>query len=81
MLSGRAARVLDIVIRLRDARSLPVVQVCDKNFVARGPASADADCVLDQTTLSALLLAVNQAAGADVNDRQDLAALLVRVTE
>ena len=47
-------------IRLRDARSLPVVQCCPRNFRDAGPASADADCILDQTTLSTLLLAVDQ---------------------
>jgi len=67
-------------VRMRDARSLPVVQVCARNFVA-GPERADADCIIDQTTLSALLLAVNRAEGADAEAREDLAALLVRVTE
>ena len=47
-------------IRLRDARSLPVVQCCPRNFTDSGPASADPDCILDQTTLSTLLLAVDQ---------------------
>ncbi|MCX5747768.1 MAG: YkgJ family cysteine cluster protein [Proteobacteria bacterium] len=70
-------------IRLREGRSLPVVQACARNFTARGPAAADADCVIDQTTLSALLLAVNREAcapGEDPTGREDLAALLVRVT-
>jgi hypothetical protein len=43
-------------IRMREGRSLPVVQSCGKNFKTT---VADADCVLDQGTLSALLLAVN----------------------
>jgi uncharacterized protein len=49
------------------ARSLPVM--CFRNFTRVTP---DPDCVLDQTTLSALVLAVN--AGDDA--RTDLAELL-----
>jgi Fe-S-cluster containining protein len=62
-------------IRLRDARSLPVVQACSENFSARGPEAADADCILDQTTLSAMVLAVDRDAGHD-GARIDLAAVL-----
>lgn len=66
-------------IRMRDPRGLPVVEACARNFTARrgGPSDADADCILDQTTLSAMLLAVDReyAAGAVV-ERIDLAALL-----
>lgn len=58
------------------------VTACPRNFAARGPASADPDCILDQTTLSALLLAVDQehrgASGAA--PREELAALLARLT-
>ena len=53
-------------------RSLPVVQSCFRNFTHTSP---DADCVLDQTTLSALVLAVDRDAGGD-GSRVDLAALL-----
>ena len=49
-------------IRLRDARSLPVVQACPKNFTTTAP---DADCVLDQETLSAMVLAVDRDAGGE----------------
>ena len=50
-------------------RSLPVVESCFRNFTSTTP---DPDCVLDQTTLSALVLAVNGG-----NDgRADLAELL-----
>ena len=49
--------------------SLPVIEACHRNF---RHSEADADCVLDQGTLSALLLAVN---GGDTT-RIDLAALL-----
>jgi Fe-S-cluster containining protein len=57
-------------IRLREG-SLPVVKACFRNFPA-GPEKADADCILDQQTLSALVLAVND--GDD--GRVDLAELL-----
>jgi hypothetical protein len=46
-----------------------VIDSCFRNFTATAP---DPDCVLDQTTLSALVLAVN--AGNDA--RVDLAELL-----
>lgn len=62
-------------IRLRDGRSLPVVQACPDNFTARGPAAADPDCVLDQQTLSAMVLAVDRDAGND-GARSDLADVL-----
>jgi hypothetical protein len=65
-------------IRLRDERSLPVILACFRNFTRGGPAAADADCILDQTTLSALLLAVERASGQASGElpRVDLAALL-----
>jgi Fe-S-cluster containining protein len=62
-------------IRLRQG-SMPVVQACHKNFTRVAP---DPDCVLDQETLSALVLAVDQAAAsAPERDRPriDLAQLL-----
>lgn len=65
-------------IRLRDARSLPVVQACPDNFTARGPAAADPDCILDQETLSAMVLAVDRMEGHD-GSRRDLAAVLADV--
>lgn len=55
------------------------VEVCHRNF-ADHPERADADCILDQTTLSAMVLAVNRAVNADPEDRTDLAALIVRAT-
>ncbi len=58
-------------IRMR-VDSLPVVQSCHRNFTQITP---DADCVLDQQTLSALVLAVDRDAGGD-GRRIDLAALL-----
>ena len=65
-------------IRLRET-SLPVVQACRENFSARGPAAADADCILDQTTLSAMVLAVDREAGGD-GSRIDLDRLLLDCT-
>lgn len=65
-------------IRLRDARSLPVVQSCPDNFTARGPAAADPDCIIDQETLSAMTLAVDRDAGSD-GTRFDLARMLADV--
>ena len=57
-----------VPIRMRE-HSLPVVRSCDRNFTQTAPA---ADCILDQQTLSALVLAVN---GGDA-ERIDLATLL-----
>jgi hypothetical protein len=54
-----------------------VIQSCYRNFTTAGPAAADADCVIDQTTLSALTLAVAREAGFDPTARIDLAALVV----
>ncbi|MFT3695384.1 MAG: YkgJ family cysteine cluster protein [Kofleriaceae bacterium] len=52
--------------------SLPVIESCFRNFAHTTP---DKDCVLDQTTLSALTLAVDRAAGHD-GSRIDLADLI-----
>jgi uncharacterized protein len=46
-------------IRMREPGSLPVIQACEKNFRAAGPAAAPADAILDQTTLSTVLAAVD----------------------
>jgi Fe-S-cluster containining protein len=57
-------------VPVRLGTSLPVV--CHRNFTREGPAAADPDCILDQKTVSAILLAVN-----DGDDRRiDLAALI-----
>ena len=70
-----------VPIRLRQG-GLPVVQSCHRNFRHTVP---DADCVLDQTTLSAMLLAIDAEAraarpvGADPGEpgpRVELAGLL-----
>lgn len=63
-------------------KSLPVVETCFRNFPTSGPAAADADCVLDQTTLSAMLLLVDKEhalrAGRTVGERHPLADLLAQ---
>ena len=61
-------------IRMR-RDSLPVVESCFRNFTRTEPVP---DCVLDQTTLSALTLAVDRDAGGD-GSRVDLAALLAEL--
>lgn len=63
-----------VPIRMRRG-SLPVVESCFRNFTRTEPA---ADCVLDQTTLSALTLAIDREAGGD-GARVDLAALLAEL--
>jgi hypothetical protein len=57
-----------VPIRMREG-SLPVIRSCHRNFTRTQP---DPDCVLDQETLSALVLAVN----AGDQTRIDLATLL-----
>jgi len=73
-----------VPIRFPGPGTVPVVDACPKNFTARGPTAADADCILDQTTLSAALLAVD-AEDADKDgrprgDRVSLGQLLVALT-
>jgi len=60
-----------VPIRMRDHRSLPVIESCHRNFRGVAP---DADCILDQTTLSATLLAIDREAGGE--GRFDLAEIL-----
>lgn len=61
---------------------LPVVDACSRNFtaLAGGPAGADGDCILDQGTLSTVLLAIDSAharqAGRPPGQRFDLAEIL-----
>lgn len=63
-------------VPIRTARGhLPVITACHLNFTAAGPAAADPDCILDQTTLSATLLALDQLHGGD-GSRVDLAEVL-----
>jgi hypothetical protein len=64
-----------VPIRLRDARSLPVITSCELNFTTQGPAAADPDCILDQELVSTMLALVNKEAAAS-DERIDLADLL-----
>lgn len=48
-----------VPVRVRDARRLPMVDACPRNFREGGPGAVDADCVLDQETLSTMLHAVD----------------------
>ncbi|HEX4452859.1 MAG TPA: YkgJ family cysteine cluster protein [Kofleriaceae bacterium] len=68
-----------VPIRMRSPGSLPVVEACHRNFTERGPAAADPDCILDQTTLSALVLAADRESSGD-GARIDLAKLLASAT-
>jgi len=66
-----------------DGRRIPMVVACTKNFPA-GPEKADADCILDQETLSATLVAIDHVdadeRGRERGERVDLATLLVELT-
>jgi hypothetical protein len=61
-------------------RSLPVLDACPKNFQGRDLASLPADAILDQTTISTILGALDAAradeVGRERGERVDLAALL-----
>jgi Fe-S-cluster containining protein len=66
----------------RRGRALPVIDACYKNFVGRDLDAVDADCVMDQATLSTLLAAIDaaraDAAGEPRGHRVALRALLGR---
>ena len=64
-----------VPIRMREG-SLPVIRSCFRNFTHTEPA---ADCVLDQETLSTLVLAVDRA-GGHTGARIDLATVLGEFT-
>jgi hypothetical protein len=73
-----------VPIRMHEG-SLPVIRNCHRNFTRTEP---DADCVLDQQTLSTLVLAVDRASGhsgerplrgPSSSDRIDLAMLLTEI--
>jgi len=76
-----------VPIRLRRG-ALPVVQTCHRNFTHT---TADPDCILDQTTLSAMLYAVDAAeapggpapepggSGPEPGRRVELAGLLAEL--
>jgi hypothetical protein len=61
-------------IRMRQGL-LPVIESCFRNFTRTEPAP---DCVLDQETLSALVLAVDRDAGG-TGERVELAGLVARL--
>lgn len=68
-----------VVVRLTppNRHTLPVLDSCPKNFQGRDLAEIDADCVLEQRTLSTLLAAVHAATkGGEVTDRVSLRELL-----
>ncbi len=54
-----------VPIRQRDGRGDGIVDTCFRNFAEHGAAAADPDCVLDQTTLSSILLAIDSAHAAE----------------
>jgi len=67
-----------VPIRATAPGGLPVIDACRLNFTARGPAAADPDCVLDQTTLSATLGMIDRAhTGRADAARHDLAAVIL----
>lgn len=55
-------------VRMVSPRGLPVVDACVLNFTERGPAEADADCILDQANLSLTLGAIARAHAAETGD-------------
>ncbi|MFN7955340.1 MAG: YkgJ family cysteine cluster protein [bacterium] len=71
-----------VPIRQREPGGAATVSTCFRNFTERGAAAADPDCVLDQTTLSTLLLAIDAAhageTGGAPGARIALAAILRR---
>jgi hypothetical protein len=74
-------------IRMRDAahgpRALPVIDACPRNFPS-GLAAIEDACVLDQTTLSTLLYAVDleraRAAGLEAGRRVPLVEVVLEAT-
>lgn len=71
-----------VPIRQRDARGEIVVDTCFRNFAEHGAGAADPDCVLDQATLSTILLAIDSAHAAETGGatgtRIPLAEILLR---
>ena len=69
-----------VPVRVRDPRGLPLVDACHRNFPTSGPASVPPADVLDQETLSKVLLAVDaldaQETGRTAGERVALVALL-----
>lgn len=68
-----------VPLKLKSPGVLPIVDCCPKNFTSLSLDSVDADCVLDQDTISTLLAAVNQQFCREqgrAGDRIDLRMLL-----
>ncbi len=67
-----------VVLRVppKDKTSLPILDTCPKNFRERDLSTVDADCVLDQRTLSMLLAAVHTTRGIDPTARSAVRSLL-----
>ena len=67
------------------ARSLPIVDACPRNFAAAISPSLPADAVLDQTTLSTVLGALDAARAAETGrprgEREEIAALVADCTK
>ncbi len=65
-----------------NARSLPIVDACPRNFSGRDLGALPANVVLDQTTLSTVLGALDAARAAEIGrprgERVEIAALLAR---
>ncbi len=59
-----------VPIRQREPGGAATVSTCFRNFTTGGVASADPDCVLDQTTLSTLLLAIDAAHAAETSSER-----------
>lgn len=70
-------------LRLRQERSLPIIDACFRNFHEKGPAAVAPDSVLDQQTLSTALLAIDaafaRARHRPAGERVDLALLLAEL--
>jgi hypothetical protein len=73
-----------VVVRLTppNRHTLPVLDSCPKNFQGRDLEHIDADCVLEQRTLSTLLAAVHAATrGGEVTDRVSLREILTETRQ
>lgn len=70
-----------VPIRQRAPNGAALIGGCFRNFTERGPSAVDADCVLDQATLSTVLLAIDSAhaaeTGAEPGTRIAMATLLL----
>ncbi|MCU0658155.1 MAG: YkgJ family cysteine cluster protein [Polyangiaceae bacterium] len=68
-----------VPVRVRDRRGLPLVDACIRNFSTEGPGALPASDVLDQQTLSTVLLAIDalhaQEQGLAPGGRVELLAL------